>query len=131
MIQGGEVRTKPPILNETKQPILKTRQNSRFWKRDKTADFENETKPPILNETRQPILKRRQNSRFWKRDKIAKFRNGTKRPISKKRQNRRFWIGTKQPIFVSKKPSIFLLLVIKFQLTKLEDWNDWRQTSSI
>ena len=23
-------------------------QNSRFWKRDKIADFDNETKPPIL-----------------------------------------------------------------------------------
>ena len=42
---GG--RTKEPILNETKSPILETGQNSRFRKWDKIADFENETKPPI------------------------------------------------------------------------------------
>ena len=53
-ITGG--RTKQPILNETKAPILETGQNRRFWKRDKTADFDNETKPPIS--------KMRQNSRF-------------------------------------------------------------------
>ena len=34
---GG--RTKQPILNETKPPISKTRQNRRFRKWDKTADF--------------------------------------------------------------------------------------------
>ena len=45
-ITGG--RTKQPILIETKPPILKVRQNRRFWKWDKSADFENETKPPIL-----------------------------------------------------------------------------------
>ena len=48
--------------NETKQPIFKTRQNSRFSKRDKTADFQNETK--------QPIFKTGQNSRFSKRNKM-------------------------------------------------------------
>ena len=41
------------------------RQNRRFWKRDKTADSENETKPPIP--------KMRQNRRFRKRDKTADF----------------------------------------------------------
>ena len=44
--EGG--RTKGPILNETKSPILETGQNRRFRKWDKTADSENETKPPIL-----------------------------------------------------------------------------------
>ena len=39
------------------------RQNRRFWKRDKTADSENETKPPIS--------KMRQNRRFSKRKQIA------------------------------------------------------------
>ena len=39
------------------------RQNRRFWKRDKTADSENETKPPIP--------KMRQNRRFCKREQIA------------------------------------------------------------
>ena len=28
--------------------ISDARQNSRFWKGDKIADFDNETKPPIL-----------------------------------------------------------------------------------
>ena len=72
IFSGG--RTKPPILNETKQPILKTRQNSQFWKRDNIADFGNGRK--------RPISKKRQNRRFW---------SGTKQPISKKRQNRRFF----------------------------------------
>ena len=44
---GG--RTKEPILNETKSPILEMGQNRRFWKWDKTADSENETKPPIVS----------------------------------------------------------------------------------
>ena len=42
---------------------FKTRQNSRFSKRDKTADFQNGTK--------QPIFKTGQNSRFSKRDKMS------------------------------------------------------------
>ena len=42
------------------------RQNRRFRKRDKTADFEN-----------------RQNRRFRKRDKTADFENETKQPILK------------------------------------------------
>ena len=58
---------------------FKTRQNSRFSKRDKTADFQNETK--------QPIFKTRQNSRFSKRDKTADFQNETKQPIFKTGQN--------------------------------------------
>ena len=99
----------------TKQPILKTRQNSRFWKRDKIADFGNGTKRPISKKrqnrrfwsgTKQPISKKRQNRRFW---------SGTKQPISKKRQNRRFWSGTKQPI--SKKRQnrrFFFCLYINF-----------------
>ena len=58
---GG--RTKEPILNETKSPILQTGQKRRFWKWDKTADFENETKPPIS--------KMRQNRRFCKSEQIA------------------------------------------------------------
>ena len=41
------------------------RQNRRFWKRDQTADSENETKPSIP--------KMRQNRRFRKRDKTADF----------------------------------------------------------
>ena len=48
------------------------RQNHRFRKWDKTADFkwdkttdsENETKQPILNGTKPLIPKKRQNSRF-------------------------------------------------------------------
>ena len=43
-----EGRRKEPILKETKPPIPEMRQNRRFRKRDKTADFEKETKPPIL-----------------------------------------------------------------------------------
>ena len=39
------------------------RQNRRFWKRDKTANSENETNPPIP--------KMRQNRRFSKREQIA------------------------------------------------------------
>ena len=58
---GG--RTKEPILNETKSPILETGQNRRFRKWDKTADSENETKPPIS--------KMKQNRRFCKREQIA------------------------------------------------------------
>ena len=42
---------------------FKTRQNSRFSKRDKTADFQNGTK--------QPIFKTGQNSRFSKRNKMS------------------------------------------------------------
>ena len=57
---GG--RTKQPILSETKAPILETGQNSRFWKRDKIADFENETK--------QPILKRYKTAYFEKENKL-------------------------------------------------------------
>ena len=71
---GG--RTKQPILNETKPPILKMRQNRRFWKWDKTADFENETKPPIS--------KMRQNRRFW---------SGTKPPILKWDKTADFKVG--------------------------------------
>ena len=59
--KGG--RTKEPILNETKSPILETGQNRRFRKWDKTTDSENETKPPIP--------KMRQNRRFCKREQIA------------------------------------------------------------
>ena len=54
-------------------------QNSRFSKRDETADFQNGTK--------QPIFKTGQNSRFSKRDKTADFQNGTKQPIFKTEQN--------------------------------------------
>ena len=36
------------LENEKKQPILKTRQNCQFWKRDKTTDFEKYTQPLIL-----------------------------------------------------------------------------------
>ena len=78
LINRGQDKT-ADFENETKQPILKTRQNRRFWKRDKTADFEKETKPPILK---------------W--DKTADFEKETK-------------------------PPIFLLLIFKFQLTKLQD----------
>ena len=39
------------------------RRNRRFWKRDKTADSENETKPPISE--------MRQNGRFCKREQIS------------------------------------------------------------
>ena len=60
---GG--RTKEPILNETKSPILETEQNRRFQKGDKSADFGNETKPPISE--------MRQNRRFRKLDKTADF----------------------------------------------------------
>ena len=55
------------------------RQNRRFWKRDKTADSENETKPPIP--------KMRQNRRFRKWDKTADSENETKPPILQKRTN--------------------------------------------
>ena len=55
--EGG--RTKEPILNETKSPILQTGQNRLFQKWDKPADFENETE--------RPISKMRQNRRFCKR----------------------------------------------------------------
>ena len=61
MISGG--RTKEPILNETKSPILETGQNRRFRKCDKIVDSENETKPSIS--------KMRQNRRFCKREQIA------------------------------------------------------------
>ena len=37
VLQGG--RTKQPIFNETKPPILQAGQNHRFQKCDKTADF--------------------------------------------------------------------------------------------
>ena len=59
----SECRTKEPILNATKSPILQTGQNRRFRKWDKTADFENETKLPISKMT--------QNPRFCKREQIA------------------------------------------------------------
>ena len=58
-------------------------QNRRFWKRDKTADFENGTKPPIL--------KTGQYRPFWKRDNTADFENGTKLPILKTVQHEPFW----------------------------------------
>ena len=44
------------------------RQNRRFRKWDKTADFENETKPPIS--------KMRQNRQFRKWEKTADFKVG-------------------------------------------------------
>ena len=62
---GG--RTKQPILNETKPPISKMRQNRRFRKRDKTADFENETKSPILKWDKTADFKVGQDGRFCKR----------------------------------------------------------------
>ena len=46
LITRGQDKT--AILNETKPPISKMRQNRRFRKWDKTADLENETKSPIL-----------------------------------------------------------------------------------
>ena len=49
------------IWNKTAD--FETRQNSRFSKRDKTADFQNGTK--------QPIFETEQNSRFSKRNKTA------------------------------------------------------------
>ena len=49
-------KTKQPISKLEIQPIFKTEQNSRFWKRDKIADF--------WNGTKQPIFEMGQNSRF-------------------------------------------------------------------
>ena len=63
-VENG-VRTKEPILNQTKLPILETGQCRRFRKWDKTADSEKETKPPIP--------KMRQNRRFRKWDETADF----------------------------------------------------------
>ena len=59
--KGG--RTKEPILNETKSPILETGQNRRFRKWDKTADSENETKPPIKKRS---FISQRSSSNFKK-----------------------------------------------------------------
>ena len=43
---GFGIMFKEGIRN--KAADFKVGQNSRFWKRDKIADFDNETKPPIL-----------------------------------------------------------------------------------
>ena len=78
----------PPVLKTTNGLVAIYRQNRIF------ASAGGRTKPPILNETKQPILKTGQNGRF------------------RKRQNRRFWSGTKQPIFLSENIRFFFCLYL-------------------
>ena len=61
-LYGGEPGISKRMRDKTAD--FRVRQNSWFWKRDKTTDFDNETKPPILKWDKTADFKVGQNRRF-------------------------------------------------------------------